>query len=67
MLDFADVYRKFFPNGNPETFSSFVFNLFDENKNGTIEFDEYLIALSVTSRGKINDKLECKSPNKHLC
>ena len=58
--DFSNVYGQFFPGGNPDKFASFVFNLFDVDGNGSIEFSEFLIALSVTSRGRIEDKLECE-------
>ena len=59
--DFTNIYSQFFPNGNAEQFASFVFNLFDEDGNGSIEFVEFLMALSVTSRGEIEDKLECNN------
>ena len=58
--EFTNLYGQFFPDGNPEAFATVVFNLFDEDGNGSIDFSEFLMALSVTSRGKVDDKLECK-------
>jgi Ca2+-binding EF-hand superfamily protein len=59
-FEFTKMYCQFFPKGDPTDFSKFLFKNFDENGDGSIEFTEFLSAISMTSRGSIEQKLECK-------
>ena len=54
---FIKIYSKCFPGGNAEEFCSHVFRTFDSDKNGTIDFKEFLLAIDVTSSGSPEEKL----------
>ncbi|CAF1552759.1 unnamed protein product [Adineta steineri] len=55
---FVDVYKQFYPQGKADSFCKYAFNTFDANNDGTIDFDEFLLAIAATSQGDLDDRLE---------
>ena len=54
---FMKIYSKCFPSGNAKEFCEHVFRTFDSDKNGFIDFREFLLAIDVTSAGSPEEKL----------
>ena len=54
---FIDLYKMLIWTRNAEQYCEHVFRAFDIDQNGVIEFDEFLLALHVTSAGTAEEKL----------
>ena len=61
--EFADFHKRFFPSGDPSEFAEYFFDAFDSDRNGEINFREFICAFSLTSRGNPDVKLKCAYPS----
>jgi len=57
-LKFQQMYSLFFPSGNVEQFSDYVFRSFDIDHDGFIDFREFMLAIGVTSSDSAVEKLK---------
>ena len=54
---FIDLYKLFIWTGNAEQYCEHVFRTFDTDQNGVIDFEEFLLAMYVSSAGTAEEKL----------
>ena len=58
MEEFKQVFRTFFPHADANMLASQVFEKFDTDHNGTIDFQEFIGALGVTTNGTVEQKMK---------
>ena len=52
-----DLYEPFFCKGKAEQYCNHVFRTFDRDQNGFIDFEEFVLAMYVSSDGSAKEKL----------
>jgi len=55
---FAKYYTEVFPKNDALAFADYIFRAFDIDSNSRIDFREFILALSIHRKGKIEDKLK---------
>ncbi|XP_046565680.1 Kv channel-interacting protein 4-like isoform X3 [Haliotis rubra] len=55
---FKEIYAQFFPQGDSSDYAHYVFKTFDHDNNGSISFEEFVMGLSVLSRGTLQERLQ---------
>lgn len=61
---FRDIFKQWFPFVDSKEFAGYIFSVFDTKRDGRIDFEEFIVLLSVTTRGRLDEKLDRASfPN----
>ena len=55
---FIEMYELFFPGGNSQRFCDHVFENFDTDKKGHLDFKEFLLAIDMTNAETAEEKLK---------
>ncbi|CAN0003962.1 unnamed protein product [Lampetra fluviatilis] len=54
---FKQIYAQFFPQGDASTYAHYLFNAFDKDHSGSLNFEDFVTGLSILLRGTLIDKL----------
>ncbi|XP_055341221.1 hippocalcin-like protein 4 isoform X2 [Paramacrobiotus metropolitanus] len=55
---FRELYCQFFPLGDASPYAKFVFSTFDQDEDGHVTFDQFIIGMSLLARGTLTQKLQ---------
>ena len=56
---FCRMYQEVTGSRDSGEFAGYLFNAFDENRDGSVDLKEFMCALSLASRGSLEDKVKC--------
>ncbi|GAV01816.1 hypothetical protein RvY_12465 [Ramazzottius varieornatus] len=54
---FKELYSYYFPLGDARTFAGYIFSVLDHDRTGCINFEQFLMAMSILTRGELTEKL----------
>ena len=55
--EFKDVYKLTFPDNDVDAFSDYIFQAFDNNRDGVLNYKEFIVGLSLTTKCDLDEKL----------
>ena len=55
---FVEMYQEMFPKGDARLFAEHIFRAYDVDRNGVIDFKEFMCTLNITSNGSVEEKLK---------
>ena len=70
LTDFEKFYQTLFRRGTPENFARYAFNAYDINRDGIVDFEEFITGLYYTTKASPNEKIRwafdlCDQDNDH--
>ena len=57
VADFEKFYQTLFLAGEPENFSQYAFNAYDTNRDGKVDFEEFITGLYYTTKAPTHEKI----------
>ena len=56
--EFMKIYSNFYPGGDASAFANNAFRVFDHNKDGKIDFREFICGISMSMKGTFEEKMK---------
>ncbi|KAI8893716.1 hypothetical protein BC833DRAFT_607457 [Globomyces pollinis-pini] len=56
--DFLRIYKDYFPFGDSSKYAHYIFSHIDVDKNGVLDFEEFIKSIDISARGTIEERLK---------
>jgi Ca2+-binding EF-hand superfamily protein len=57
LADFEKLYQSLFSHGTSQNFAKYVFNAYDTNRDGIVNFEEFITGLYFTTKASSSEKI----------